>query len=323
MAALFYHCGALGDFLTVLPVIRAWRMVFPGEKIVLLGRQAHGTIARGCVDEVWEAASVSQAWLFSDKTTIPENARSRYCEITSAVLFAAPQSPIVNRLRAVGVKNIYSHAPFPDQRISAVEYHLALVPGLMDMLDHFGPIVIADPAFKKDALLVLDGMDDYIVIHPGSGSAFKNWPFDNFKLFAENCHRCGLHVLWIYGEAESDLPEVPGSRVVRGAPLPILVHLLAMSKGYLGNDSGISHLAAATGRRSMVLFGPSDDVVWGPRGAHVTIVKARHACAPCHPFRDGSRQCENTCMQRLSVEAVFEAFLRTIPTSSAARPTRG
>jgi heptosyltransferase-2 len=323
MATLIYHCGALGDFLTVLPVMQAWRRIHPGEKIILLGKPAYGTIARGSgwVDEIRDAESASNAWLFSRETAIPENARSLYAEITSAVLFAAPDSPITHRLSQAGIQNIFSQPPFPDRRIPAVEYHLSIAPGLSPGIGHVGPAVQADPAVKNDALRLLEGIRTYVVIHPGSGSKIKNWPFEKFALIAEKCRGRGLDVLWIYGEAENGLPEPAGVRVVRNAPLTVLVHLLKMSRGYMGNDSGISHLAAAAGCRCVVLFGPSDDVVWGPRGAQVTIVKARRTCGPCHPLQEGAMRCGDSCMREISVEEVFEAFLRT--TSSAGRPNRG
>jgi heptosyltransferase III len=321
MSTLFYHSGALGDFLTVLPAIRAWRLTHPREKVVLLGKPSFGAIARrsGYIDEVWDVGSISNAWLFSLQTAVPENARAMYAAIGVAVLFAAPDSPVGGRLLAAGVGKIHSQTPFPVRRTPAVAYHLSFVPGLTLLLDHFGPIILSDPAFKKDALQLLGGIDDYIVIHPGSGSAIKNWPFEFFGQFSEKCKQCGLSVVWMYGEAEKDLPAASGSLVVRNEPLPILVHLLKMSTAYIGNDSGISHLAAGAGCRCVVLFGPSDDVVWGPRGAHVTIVKARRTCAPCHPFRDGSRRCGDSCMRRLSVDEVFEAFVRTVGEVSVRR----
>jgi ADP-heptose:LPS heptosyltransferase len=130
--------------------------------------------------------------------------------------------------------------------------------------------------------------------------------------FAKACRRCGFNVVWLYGEAERDLPAANGFRVIRNAPLPVVVHVLKMSRAYIGNDSGISHLAAGAGCRSTVLFGPSDDVVWGPCGAHVTIVKARRLCAPCHTGRNTILRCKDSCMRRLSVEEVVEAFLRNV-----------
>jgi heptosyltransferase III len=314
MSTLIYHSGGLGDFLTALPAVRAWRLGHPQESAVLLGKPSHGTVAccSGYFDEVWDVGSASHAWLFGTETAVSENTRSMFSQFTAAVLFASPDSPIANRLSSAGVRKLYSQAPFPESRTPAALYHLSLFPGLTRLLDHFGPIIRSDPGYRKDALDLLEGVDDYIIIHPGSGSRIKNWPFEHFNAVARECRCRGFKIVWIYGEAEIDLPTPTGDLVVRNALLPVVVHLLEMSSAYIGNDSGISHLAAATGCRSIILFGPSDDAVWAPPGAHVTIVKARRACDSCHPFRDGCRRCTDSCMRRISVEEVFETFMRTM-----------
>jgi heptosyltransferase III len=313
MASLFYHCGALGDFLSILPVVRAWRLAFPRERAVLLGKPAQAAVMgqEGCFDEVRDVESREYAWLFSNSPRVDERQRAHFSSFDTAVVFAASGSPVCARLSAAGVRNILSQSPFPPRRMSAIEYHLTLFPGLSGILDHFGPIVLPDPAYEKEANSLVRGMEDFILIHPGSGSGMKNWPIERFKLFSEKCARRGLAAVWICGEAENDISFPDGSHVVR-KPLPVLVHLFKRCRAYIGNDSGISHLASAAGCRSTVLFGPSDHAVWGPRGARVTIIKARRACAACHPARDATPRCGESCMLRLSVDEVFDGFLRTL-----------
>jgi heptosyltransferase-2 len=314
MSMLLYHTAALGDFLCILPALRAWRLTHPLERIILLGKPAFGILAKLCgyVDEVWDAQSAVNAWLFSDKAPLPENARARYSSITTAILFTAQGSPIATRLCAAGVTNIHSHAPFPNRRVAIVSYYLSCFPGVAQRFDYSDPMLCPHPAFERDALKLLDGIDDYIVLHPGSGSEIKNWPIENFVEFSKECECRGFHVVWIYGEAESALPVLSGSHSIRNAPLPVLIHLLKKSRAYIGNDSGISHCAASTGCRCVVLFGPSDEVVWSPVGPHVTIVKARRSCAPCHPSRNRMDGCANPCMRLISVEEVVEAFVKII-----------
>ena len=47
---------------------------------------------------------------------------------------------------------------------------------------------------------------------------------------------------------------------------------LATAAVYVGNDSGISHLAAAVGTPVITLFGPTDPAIWAPRGVRVTVL---------------------------------------------------
>jgi ADP-heptose:LPS heptosyltransferase len=106
---------------------------------------------------------------------------------------------------------------------------------------------------------------DYAVIHPFSGSARKNWPLVKFRALAERLARA-MPVKWCAGE---DDPPLPGA--VRIDDLGELACWLARARLYIGNDSGITHLAAAVGTPVLALFGPTDPEVWAPRGPHVRV----------------------------------------------------
>ena len=62
--------------------------------------------------------------------------------------------------------------------------------------------------------------------------------------------------------------------VGRNLPLPTLAALLARCAAYFGHDTGISHIAAAAGTPSTLLFGPTDPATWAPQGAHVRVISA-------------------------------------------------
>jgi hypothetical protein len=104
---------------------------------------------------------------------------------------------------------------------------------------------------------------DYVVIHPFSGSAKKNWPLERYRELAR--HLDGP-VYWCAGPEES----LDGA--VRFEDLYDLACWLAAARLYIGNDSGITHLAAAVGTPVIALFGPSDPALWAPRGDHVQVV---------------------------------------------------
>ena len=106
---------------------------------------------------------------------------------------------------------------------------------------------------------------DFAVIHPFSGSAKKNWPLENFRALAHELERT-LPVRWCAGPEDPPLPEA-----VRFDDLYELARWLASAKLYIGNDSGITHLAAAVGTPVLALFGPTDPAVWGPRGTSINI----------------------------------------------------
>jgi len=109
--------------------------------------------------------------------------------------------------------------------------------------------------------------ENFAVIHPFSGSARKNWPLEKFRLLAERLGRT-MQVCWCSGEDDPPLPEA-----VRFDDLYELACWLAKAGLFVGNDSGISHLAAAVGTPVLAIFGPTDPAVWAPRGNHVRVVQ--------------------------------------------------
>jgi heptosyltransferase-3 len=119
-----------------------------------------------------------------------------------------------------------------------------------------------------------------VALHPGSGSARKNWPIDNWLALAD--HLLERHIPFVVVGGEADRVQMARfcdhyrNRLIPFAidwPLRELAALLADTI-FIGHDSGISHLAAAAGANCTVLFGPSDPTVWAPRGANVRVLVA-------------------------------------------------
>jgi hypothetical protein len=104
---------------------------------------------------------------------------------------------------------------------------------------------------------------DFAVFHPFSGSRRKNWPLDHFRDLER---RLSLPVQWCAG------PEEALDRAVRMENLWDLARWVAAARLYIGNDSGITHLAAAVGTPVVAIFGPTDPAVWAPRGEGVEVV---------------------------------------------------
>ncbi len=89
-----------------------------------------------------------------------------------------------------------------------------------------------------------------------------------------------LNLLLVGGEAERDRlarleAALPGTRikVMQSAPLPELAQWLASCVGFVGHDSGISHLAAAVGLPALILWGDSEEAIWRPRGRNMMVLR--------------------------------------------------
>jgi heptosyltransferase-3 len=105
---------------------------------------------------------------------------------------------------------------------------------------------------------------NFAAIHPFSGSARKNWPLENFRAVADRLH---IPVKWIAG------PEDVLENAIRFSDLYDLACWLASARIYIGNDSGITHLAAAAGVPCVAIFLATDPAVWAPRGEHAMVLE--------------------------------------------------
>lgn len=120
-----------------------------------------------------------------------------------------------------------------------------------------------------------------VVIHPGSGGAHKCWRLDNFLSVARILAKEGVEVVFLFGPAEAERfsePAIAGIRtagkLLTNLSLADVLGVLGCSRGYIGNDSGITHLAAALGIRTVVVFGPTEPAIYGPLGPAVTILRS-------------------------------------------------
>ncbi len=124
-----------------------------------------------------------------------------------------------------------------------------------------------------------------VVIHPGSGNQAKNWPLGNFLELATSLQARGLRTAFLLGPAEeaTGLAQELSRRrweFIRGLSVAQVARLLSAARLYVGNDSGISHLAGLVGAPSLVIFGPTDPAMWAPLGPRVRVAAGRKGMWP-------------------------------------------
>jgi ADP-heptose:LPS heptosyltransferase len=118
-----------------------------------------------------------------------------------------------------------------------------------------------------------------LAVHPGAGARAKRWDAAGFARVVAWWRHAGGAVAMIAGPAEAGDAVPAGVAEVRDWPLPDVAALLADATLYLGNDSGISHLAGAVGAPGVVLFGPTDAWRWRPSSRRITVLQA-HSSYP-------------------------------------------
>ena len=174
------------------------------------------------------------------------------------------------KLEGLGIELIQS-TPLPPDGVHACDH-------LMQALE---PLGINGPA-PLPSIQIGEGITGFppkfVAIHPSSGSASKNWAPEHFEGLARLACAAGLDVVWIQGEADksvvSDLARLVPGRLACELPLEELAAVLAACAVFVGNDSGVSHLAAAVGAPTVALFRATDPAQWAPRGPYVHIASA-------------------------------------------------
>ncbi len=129
---------------------------------------------------------------------------------------------------------------------------------------------------KIDVVPDREAPGNLVVLHPFASSPKKRWPLENFRRVADALRDRGYQVRWCAGplrEFEQEkLPSELEADAVRKEDLYDLACWVAATRLYIGNDSGIAHLAAAVGIPTIAIFLSSDPLIWAPRGPHVRVL---------------------------------------------------
>jgi len=316
MSTLIYHSGALGDFIACLPLL--FRISnSPYGPVSLIGNPDNIAIASasGFINRGVDCNSSTVAMLFRDKPDRSE-IRTFIQEYRLIILFSAHDSPLAQNIRKCATVPVIIHPPFPEKQLPVTQYHLELLkqinlPAPVTATESVPFITIAG---QTKVHVTRQPKPDSLIIHPGSGSQRKNWPFERFITVADTFRKRGLPIVWLTGPAEYDLSTPSQDSRYSNQPILDCCDLLLKGAVFLGNDSGIAHLAAAVGTPSVVLFGPSDPAVWAPKGKkRITIIHHHHACTPCHPGSSNKINCTNECLETIPVEEVISAIECLLP----------
>ena len=189
--------------------------------------------------------------------------------------------PVIGALRA-RTKRLLVHDPAPPEGGPHASFWLALAlePLALRAGADAPPPLVFDEDERRDGRARTGDLDDgFLAVHPGSGSPAKNWPAERF---AEAARRLcgGRPCLLVLKPAEEQPAPWPGAIVAREWPLRALGAVLSRAGLFLGNDSGVAHLAAASGAPTLTLFGPTDPALWAPVGRSVATVRAPGGALP-------------------------------------------
>jgi ADP-heptose:LPS heptosyltransferase len=117
-----------------------------------------------------------------------------------------------------------------------------------------------------------------VAIHPGSGGARKRWPTSHFASLIRDLRHDFAPALIAGPQDEQIVAQViagaGATPVVRDISVAGLAAFLSECAVYIGNDSGVTHLAALAGVPTVALFGPTDPALWAPLGPRVVALRS-------------------------------------------------
>ncbi|WP_307787569.1 glycosyltransferase family 9 protein [Mycolicibacterium sp. S2-37] len=275
----------LGDLLTGVPALRGLRRAFPDAEIVLAAPERFGELAMliGAVDTVWPTAGLGRLRPPDAPPKLAVNLHGSGPESIADLLAVQPETLLTHRHDA------YPAVPGPPWRadVHEVDRWCALL-GSAD--------IACDPEDLRIVPSTGTDRPGVVVIHPGAASQARRWPADRFAAVAVALREAGHDVVVTGSAEEAALAQsvagqagLPDTAVLAGRlGLIELVALVAECALLICGDTGIAHIATATGAPSIVLFGPTPPSRWGPRlpGPHTVLWNGQsgdpHAGEP-HP----------------------------------------
>jgi len=274
--------GALGDLICFVPALRALERRHRGAMIELMAREELGRFAVGRLG-VARAHSIDRrevAMLFAESGA---GARGFFGAFERIYSFFAAGNRNFREALAIASDAELSFHPFrPDRAGHVAAAYLDALGEPADSLEcriKVLPQDLAAAACRLSDHGLTAGR--FALLLPGSGSAEKNWPAVKFAELARRLQpRIGVAIA--IGPAEAALASSfaeTGCAILTDIELAELAGIAASASLFVGNDSGVSHLAAAAGAPGIVLFGPTDPARWRPPGQSVTVLR-------CTPLAD-------------------------------------
>lgn len=283
MSTLVLHPGALGDVLLAVPALRALRRQARGERLVLAAQPRIGALltALGIVDAGRDFESLGLGPLFVEDAPLPT--LGAFAEAKHVICWFGARDPtFVRRLRQIapgaqvawpgseGTLPVWRHLCASVGAGGDVDCEPVAVPATLEAA---GQRALADAGW--------DGRARLVMVHAGAGGLAKRWPLEGFASVLTRWCSAGITIAVTEGPAERGTAERLSARlagpviVLRELPLAQLAGAIRAASVWIGNDSGVSHLAAAVGAPALVLFQAANQawMPWSPT-ARVVIVRA-------------------------------------------------
>ncbi|MGQ9650716.1 MAG: glycosyltransferase family 9 protein [Phycisphaerae bacterium] len=282
---VFLHQGAIGDFVLALSIVQAAAAKVRAARVVAIASAPSAGLAAGrsVINQRVEPDQVGLHTLFGDASAPNRRLQDIILNASCVLSWLGPADGSIHcRLQAMSKAPVISVDPRPCPETLRQRRHITsqwtdVVAGQGFELPALEPPVIRmDPLGARPR-----GGGLRVIIHPGSGGNAKCWPLDRFMAVADKLQDC--QVEWMLGPAECELDGTSVKAIrerCNGRDEAFLIEEdfvraaghIAAADLYLGNDAGMTHVAAAMGVATVAIYGPTDPAVWRPLGKHVCLV---------------------------------------------------
>lgn len=346
---LLIHSGAIGDLLLTRPAIKAVRRCYPQSIFFACGyRDRLKLLQEDCalhsllaLDDL-PISPLFQRDLHPEKPPLPFLAGFHL--IIS--WFGAGNEEFRENLNQLKEKSqiiVASSRPPQDWNRHASEYYLETISplGINEEVRVFDKLIISPEVGSMLSILAgavnsrrsftpskanrLAGVfaeasgekKPLVVIHTGSGSPLKNWSARNFAMLVQWLRKeLKAVILLISGPADQhschdflQILEGPVPIRIESPSLSDLSAILERCSLYVGNDSGITHLAAAIGIPTVAIFRSSNPIIWKPLGLRVAVIIEEDNLQSSRPLTDThSRSGNQACLPKRSIDQVVETI---------------
>lgn len=268
--------GALGDFVVTLPALVLLRQRWPDARMELVGNATAAQLVRagGLLDAVHSQHEARWAALYAE-AALPEELGRWLATFDLVVSYWPDGDGTLRRKFPVRAdQRLLTAAAMPSRPPAAAHYCEPLKALGLETRSFFcglenGWVVPGSAPLRRGL-----STKNLIALHPGSGSPRKNWPPARWAELAGWLKSdLGAELVIVTGDADSPGALASEGQPANNLPLPALAEQLSVCRLFVGHDSGVSHVAAACGVPSVLLFGPTDPAMWAPPAEHVTVIR--------------------------------------------------